>query len=555
VLACHLPPPRRNHLEVMADRLGFGEGFLATGFVPEDALVLLNQAADLLVMPSLHEGFGFPVAEALACGTPAIGSDRTSIPELLPADGLFDPTDVPAAATAIERALTDGDHRRALLAWAARPRRTWHDVARGTIESYDRLPSEQRTARAARPGRPRVGFVTPLPPQPGGVADYSHRLLEELREVLDVTALVDGPPHHRAEMLRAEAPDGVIARPLAALDRIEGLCRPFDAVVWSLGNSEFHTGALAGLLRRRRGIVLAHDVRLTNLYRFAAWQHPDAVPGGFAATLQRLYDGRLPAALGAGGSIADRDADTWGVLMAADVVGACDRFLATSDFAATLARLDARAADRSKVGVLPFSVGAIPLASPTPAERRPGPPLVATFGVVNARKLAGVVIDAFAAATDDQRQARLVFVGPASEADAAAVRRAAGEAGIGGRVELTGEVDEDGYRRWLDRAWVAVQLRAATNGESSGAIGDCLTAGVPTVVTAIGPNRAIPTDAAVGVPAGADASIVAGELRSLLTSTDRRAALSAGARRYAAAHSFRRAAEALAAEVAAFLGR
>jgi glycosyltransferase involved in cell wall biosynthesis len=105
--------------------------------VPEATLVDLYRGADLFVFPSLAEGFGLPVAEALACGTPSIASDRTSLPELLPADALFDPGDAGAIAKAIERALTDKGHRDRLAAWAARPPRTWTDVARETLAAYD----------------------------------------------------------------------------------------------------------------------------------------------------------------------------------------------------------------------------------------------------------------------------------------------------------------------------------------------------------------------------------------------------------------------------------
>ena len=93
----------------------------------------------------------------------------------------------------------------------------------------------------------------------------------------------------------------------------------YDCVVYCLGNSEFHAGALAQL-RRRSGIVLAHEVRLTDLYALSA-DEPGAVPGGFAACLDAMYDG-LPPGTGAAGRLAPDEAERLGVLMAAEVVGA-----------------------------------------------------------------------------------------------------------------------------------------------------------------------------------------------------------------------------------------
>ena len=512
VIAGSLPPLFRNHLEVLAERHGFGDGFLCTGYVDDETLVALNQSAGVFVFPSLAEGFGLPVAEALACGTPAIGGDNTSIVELLPDEARFDASSPGAIAAAIERALTDEGHRRRILdAATADRRRTWDDVADETVAAYDRIPLRERSAGPSTRGRFRMAFVSPLPPQPGGVAAYSERLLAALRrrDDVEVDAYVDGPPHLREAILAAPG-----ARPVAALDRTEALRGRYDAVVYSLGNSEFHTGALAQLLRRP-GVVLAHDVRLTNLYRFAQWQHPAAVPPGLDVE-------------------ADGEA-----LLARDVIAASTRFATTSTFAAELARLDARPEHRHRVVTIPFAVSDGTIGPATPAT----PPTVASFGVLNPLKQGPLLVTAVAALPRDD--VRLVFVGPAGDADAAAVRSAAEAAGIGGRVEITGHVERDEYLRRLRTATIAVQLRATTNGESSAAVGDCLAAGVPTVVTDIGAARALPRDAIVPVADDVDAPSLAAALDDLLADDARRAALGAAARAHAEANTFDVAAEAL----------
>jgi hypothetical protein len=68
-------------------------------------------------MPSYHEGFGLPVLEAMACGTPVIGSNVSSIPEAVGLDeALFDPHSGVSMAAAIERVLTDDSFRHRLIA-------------------------------------------------------------------------------------------------------------------------------------------------------------------------------------------------------------------------------------------------------------------------------------------------------------------------------------------------------------------------------------------------------------------------------------------------------
>lgn len=537
VVAGSLPPLFRNHLEVMADRLGVGASFECLGFVSEDDLVRWNQRAGLVVFPSLAEGYGLPVMEAMACATPVIAGDNTSIVELLPPELRFDATSPAAMADALARALADPPAPPAL------PERTWDDVAAATFSFCEGLvpsggtrPSQNTGGRGSRR---RVAFVSPLPPQPGGVAGYSAKLLAELRARDDVVvdAFVDGPPHHRDDVLAA----GAGARPLAALDRVEALQGRYDEVVVALGNSEFHTGALGWVGDHPgRATVLAHDVRLTTLYRFAAWQHPEAAPGGFEATLHRMYDDRLPPPLGQRGELTADEAERWGIWMARDVVGASRRFLTTSPFAAELARLDARPEHRHRIGTTPFAIG--PAVDPAPDRT----PLVVSFGVLNRLKQGPLLVEAFAAATAaSATSARLAFVGPAGDDDAAAVRRAAAAAGVAERVEVTGAVDGAAYRSWLARAWVAVQLRAATNGESSAAIGDCLAAALPTIATAIGANRSLPPAAVVPVAPTVSVEGLAGELRSLLTDEVRRRALATAARAHAATATFAAAAEVL----------
>lgn len=526
VIAGSLPPLFRNHLEVMASSRGFGDGFLCTSYVSDDVLVALNQAATLFVFPSLAEGFGLPVVEAQACGTPAIGGDNTALVEVLPDEARFDASSPRAIAGAVRRALTDDAHRRRIVDFAVdRPRRTWDDVADETVAAYDAIPVRSRSGPPSGPKRDRraaVAFVSPLPPQPGGVATYSHRLLTALRQRCQVDAFVDGPPHQRSAILAAHG-----ARPLATLERIEALEGRYGALVYNLGNSEFHTGALASL-RRRPGIVLAHDVRLTNLHRFAAWQHPAATPGGFEATRARMYQGISSPA----------DADE--LLMARGVIAAATRFVTTSTFAAELARLDARPEHRHRVTTIPFAVsdGSI---VPMPAATTPA--TITSFGVLNPLKQGPLLVRAVAAL--GRPDVRLVFVGPAGGADAAEIRAVAATAGIAGQVEVTGEVDDVEYRRRLAATTVAVQLRASSNGESSAAVGDCLAAGLPTVVTDIGASRSLPREAIVPAPDDIDATGLATVLRSVLDDDVRRQSLRAAAAAYAEAHTFDVAADAL----------
>ena len=179
VIVGEAPPLTRNHYLVMAKDLGLEGRVLIPGHVPEEVFVALHQAAELAVYPSHYEGYGLPVVDALACGTPAIGGDNSSLQELLPREARFQPDDPWAIGEAITRALTDPSHRRHLLSLAQQEPPSWASVAERAATTFERL---FRQASEWRPGwhrRPVLATVA-VPPELGRalgpLADCDHFL-------------------------------------------------------------------------------------------------------------------------------------------------------------------------------------------------------------------------------------------------------------------------------------------------------------------------------------------------------------------------------------------
>jgi alpha-1,3-rhamnosyl/mannosyltransferase len=140
----------------LAGKKGWGEGSLPEearalgiqhkvaflGYIPNEDLPRLYRHATLFLFPSIYEGFGMPLLEAMACGCPVLASRASAIPEVTgDAAALVDPDDTEALAAEIEALLGD-DARRADLARRGMERAagfTWEETARRTLEAYGRL--------------------------------------------------------------------------------------------------------------------------------------------------------------------------------------------------------------------------------------------------------------------------------------------------------------------------------------------------------------------------------------------------------------------------------
>jgi glycosyltransferase involved in cell wall biosynthesis len=135
------------HPQRIADELGISEHVHLTGWVDEEDKPALYSLATALVFPSHYEGFGLPPLEAMSCGTPAIGSDRSSLPEVIGSGGLcVAPDDIDALTQAMRRLCTDEQlHEslaRAALDQAARF--NWSQTACATLAAYERIHANKK---------------------------------------------------------------------------------------------------------------------------------------------------------------------------------------------------------------------------------------------------------------------------------------------------------------------------------------------------------------------------------------------------------------------------
>jgi glycosyltransferase involved in cell wall biosynthesis len=281
-VVCSIRDPDRVRLQRLAARLGLAETDLVlTGYVSDDDLVALYNCTALFVFPSLHEGFGLPVLEAMSCGAPVIGANTSSIPEVIGrADAMFDPTNVSAMTAAMARVLGEPAFSQVLRQHGPAQAQlfSWDATAQRAIEAFAETHARNRAARAttvaaaASPApKRRLAWIAPEP--------ASH-VLAELAQFYDIDQV---PAERQGDWLDTHAHE-------------------FDRIIYEFGNTPDHAHQFA-LLARHPGLVVLHDFFLGAALEHAersgvlrgAWRRALYLGHGYQALLADREGGRQAA--------------------------------------------------------------------------------------------------------------------------------------------------------------------------------------------------------------------------------------------------------------------
>ncbi len=486
LIASKLDGKEHARLQQHATECGLAaDELLFTAYVDDDTLVDLYRCARLFVFPSLHEGFGLPALEAMACGCAVIGANNTSIPEVIGNDAaMFDAANPQVIADKISEVLGDDTLLQQLRSHGLQQakRFSWDVTARRALRALE--AHALAAPKAPAPRRQRLAFVSPLPPERTGIADYAAQCLPALSKLFDIDLIV----HQDKVVLPAE---------LDALPRRDVLwfaehASQYDQILYQFGNSPFHSHMFA-LLQRFPGVVVLHDFFLSSVLCY------EQMTGGIPhAWTDALYHSHGDAAVQAAMVPANHEAvrQVWPCNLA--VLQGATGVIVHSTHALELARQWYGPQAGSNWHVVP-----LPRSEPGPIGRAAaraalGIPddafLVCTFGFIDPSKLSHHLLAAWnASALAKDKSCQLVFVG-ANHGGDFGVKMSSDIAASSGakRIKIAGWTDEQVYRHYLQAADVGVQLRTMSRGETSAAVMDCLNYGLATIVNANGSMAALP---------------------------------------------------------------
>lgn len=525
-IVCSINEPQRELLRAIAKKAGLGpQELVLTGFVSESDLLALYNMCELFVFPSLHEGFGLPALEAMTCGAPTIGSDRSSIPEVIGhPEALFDPADAQAIADKIERVLTDSTFanmlRRHGLEQSAKFH--WDKSAERAITAIEEMRAGQALpvpphASALPAQRLRLALVSPFPPLKSGIAKYTIDLLPELCRFYDVDLV--------AAQGRVEDDWAIANCDIVSLDEYERRAEMnlYQRIVYQFGNSEFHAH-MPDLLARYPGVVVLHDFYLSGMQN---WRQAITTPGAFFSALADTHGyGAIRTFLSEGISEAIRLFPANG-----PVVDGAAGLIVHSHWSQE---------NLVQGGIDPAFIRRIPLPRSRPMMTRDegrdhlclddDDILICSFGGAAPEKLNHELLEAFALSVAGRSpRVRLVYVGTAGGEYGEELTRRIRAKGLKRKVSTTGYVDEKDYQAYLSAADIAVQLRSDSRGETSAAALDALNNGLALIVNAHGTMAELDPNSLVMLEEKVDIETLADHLTRLVENTEERARLSKAA--------------------------
>lgn len=523
-----------SHLLVIGGRISNGERVLLqevmrkhdlsatdvifTGQIDDVELVGLYNACALFVFPSLHEGFGLTVLEAMACGAPVLAANRTSLPEVVGQDAmLFDPANIDDLAGQMVQVLDDASLRRAWSEYGKQRAKgfTWQRGARRMLEAFEAGRAKQAVGGREHKSRLRLAYVSPLPPEASGIADYSAELLPELAKYYAINVVV--PPAQAAVVqLKTRVP-------VRTTTWFAQNAHRFDRILYQFGNSPFHLH-MFDLLWRYPGTVVLHDSCLGAL---SHWRSLHA--GTEPDYARRLYGGHGYRAL-LDDQQRGRDYTIGAYSSNTEVFESAIGVLVHSDYAIANARRFHGDHAASWMRRIPFPK------APHRANRKAARKhlylpddafVVCSFGMLAPTKLNHCLLEAWLSSTLARRaDCRLVFVGENHGGDygQALVRRIE-QAQARSLISITGFAEDNAYQAWLAAADVAVQLRTESRGETSAAVFDCMAHALPLIVNAHATFAELPDDALVKLPDHFEERALADALERLAGSPTLRQAL------------------------------
>jgi len=524
VLAGKMPESCVAELKQIAKSAGIGESqLLFTGYVTDEELAQFYNLCRVFVFPSYHEGFGLPALEAMSCGAAVIGSNTSSVPEVINRqDALFDPYDEIAISQKLAEVLEDDAFHAELAAYGIQQAKnfSWDESARNAIVAFEHLHADHRSLKPmanASAHRPKLAYVSPLPPERTGIADYSAELLPELTKYYDIE-VVAAQEHVSDAWVKANGS-------IRDSQWLRANASQMDRVLYHFGNSPFHQHMLS-LLEEVPGTVVLHDFFLSGLLSYLeeiefieyAWVQALYQSHGYLAVWERYHASKAANAKTKYPANLQVLQNAQGVIVHSEYSCRLANEWYGKDFSADwkvipLLRTPSKNFDRTN--------------SRKTLGLKTNDFVICSFGFLDPTKLNHRLLETWLRSNmAKDSNCILIFVGENHGGEyGAQLIKTIHASGLEERIRITGWVDMSTFRNYLAASDMAVQLRIRSRGETSAAVLDCMNHALPTIVNANGSMADLPSDSVWMLPDAFEDHQLVEALETLWQNNKSRAAL------------------------------
>lgn len=528
VIVCKLSQASEDRYYEIARNYNVRDRVILTNFVPLEHLILLYNLAHVVAFPSQYEGFGLPVVEAMACGTPVLTSNNSSLGEI--AEGaavLVDPFDVDDITRGLVEILVNSNLNDLKQKGYERVKKfTWEEVALSSLNVLNEFGGKIKELEI---NSERIAFFTPLPPIQSGISDYSVDIIKKLSKSFFIDVYID-----KGYTPKCELPNNVnIYEHRHFLKNKSN----YLEVVYQMGNSEYHSYMIE-YIKLYPGILVLHDYNLHGLLHFKATKEGnlqkyreflyedyskevvDNYVEDFTSGKTTLRDFELPC----NGTVTNYSKK---VIVHSDY---SKRLLLEKDISKNVRKIHHYAKIEKLV-----NKGEVRQVYNIDDNEL----IISAFGHIHETKRIMPILKAFKKLLSKFSNISLYLVGKPSPSIEAEINQYMVAKNLDSKVTITGYTDINEFERYMDISDICLNLRYPYNGETSGSLMRILAKGKCVLVSDIGSFSEVPDNCCIKLDSPENLSeevevdMIAEKLEMLILNPNHVSKIANNARRFA----------------------
>ena len=486
VIVCKLSPESENKYNKIIKNKNLINRVVLTNFVSTQELIYLYNLATIMAFPSIYEGFGLPVVEAWACGTPVLTSNNSSLGEIA-GDGaiIVDPYNISDISRGLVEALSVVDLEDLLNRGKERLKLfQWDKVADLAIQSINSMAHELVDKEITNK---RIAFFTPLPPIQSGISDYSVDIIMELSKYLEIDVFVDD----------GYSPGKIEGVQIYNHKDFNKRSNNYVDVIYQIGNSEYHL-YMYEYIKKTKCTVVLHDYNMHGVFQYIALSkgknnmklYSEIIQSDYTQAetedyIKKLSNGSVPL------QINEMELNGY-------IINFANRIIVHSrDSKEKLLKKNIQ----RDVKLINSYAKIEPLTSSNAAKKKlkikENDIIMASFGHIHQTKRPIPILEAFSKICNEFQDIKYIFVGKLDSSIETEFNNFIEEHNLHGKVMVTGYTELDTFADYIDAADLCFNLRYPYNGETSGSLMRILGKGKCVVVNNIGSFGEIPDEVCI----------------------------------------------------------